>query len=45
MNKKVVGVILIVLAIVLGWYAWGKIQPYFAPVPEAPAPAPGQSPI
>ncbi len=33
MNKKVVGVILIILALGLGWWAWGKIQPYVATPP------------
>lgn len=36
MNKNLVGVILIVLAIVLvGFYAWPKLKPYFA-TPAAP---------
>jgi hypothetical protein len=37
MNKNVVGIILIVLAVVLvGLYAWPKLKPYFG-TPTAPA--------
>jgi hypothetical protein len=39
MNKNVVGIVLIVLAIVIGYiYAWPKMQPYFS---SPPPPKPG----
>ncbi len=41
MNKKVVGVILIIVALVLGWWAWGQMKPYLAPPPAGPVEEPG----
>lgn len=38
MNKNLVGIILIIVAVVLvGLYAWPKLKPYFV----TPAPEPG----
>jgi 4-hydroxybenzoate polyprenyltransferase len=43
MNKNVVGVILIVLALVIGYiYAWPKMKNYISP-PAAPASEPGMT--
>jgi hypothetical protein len=41
MNKTVTGIILIVVAAVAVWWAWGKLKPYVAPAPAAP---PGMKP-
>ncbi len=44
MNKNVVGIILIVLALVLGYfYGWPKLQPYLNQPEVGPAGAPGET--
>lgn len=36
MNKNIVGIILIILAVLAVWWGWGKMQPYLNTGGDAP---------
>lgn len=39
MNKNVIGIILIILAVIAVWWGWGKLQPYINQGGDVPAEA------